>query len=283
MYMLSSAFALAIFFILTHKISYDKTTRMDDNLPVHESRGALLDVGTSAIVELLPNGKEVVKTPLPGPEHEQCRRDMQIEASVYRRLHNLGPHPRFLQLISFDEANGTITLPYMAAGTLRNFLQTQAEKIGLQQRLQWCLEAAEGMEVLHSVNVVHWDFSPKNILLDKEYGLKIADFGCSSIEENRSSGIGDVRFYPRSDSSTSRTTTLDVFALGSTMFEILTGVAPLRDVSSSRVGDCMQRGELPTLEAVELGHIISQCWSYQEQDVGRVRHAVADAIDARSK
>ena len=45
-------------------------------------------------------------------------------------------------------------------------------------------EIAEGIEFLHSCNVVHRDLKPKNILLDANNVAKITDLGISRLLEN---------------------------------------------------------------------------------------------------
>lgn len=131
-------------------------------------------MGVTGIVELLATD-EVIKSARPGEDEALCRKEMCIEAEVYRRLRGkFGLHERFLQCTAFDDAAATLTLEYMPKGSLRNYLLLPDTNIEYEQRYEWTLAAAEALALLHSIAVVHCDFSPKNMLLDSSLGLKVA-------------------------------------------------------------------------------------------------------------
>jgi serine/threonine protein kinase len=50
------------------------------------------------------------------------------------------------------------------------------------------------IEYLHSVGVAHRDLKPENILFDKDYNLKISDFGLSTMAEGHE---GDGILYTK--------------------------------------------------------------------------------------
>ncbi len=50
------------------------------------------------------------------------------------------------------------------------------------------------IEYLHSVGVAHRDLKPENILFDKDYSLKISDFGLSTMAEGHE---GDGILYTK--------------------------------------------------------------------------------------
>lgn len=161
------------------------------------AKGEYIDGGVSGVVELLPNGY-VVKSPWNGWwEEEECREDMAREARCIPKAPRLfGAHKRFIKFISYDQADYSITMEYMVNGTLRTYIEAYDDLISQEQRHQWVLAMAEGMDMLHSANIVHCDFSPRNMLLDENLELKVADFGCVSMDGSKSSAGGSVRFYP---------------------------------------------------------------------------------------
>ncbi|TKA77642.1 hypothetical protein B0A55_04625 [Friedmanniomyces simplex] len=170
-----------------------------ENIPVQIPKGELLGCGISAIVELLPNGN-VVKSPWNGEEAEECRQDLSREAAIYAKIYKaFGEHDRFVRFIAFNEESSEVILQYMPNGTLRDYLHSHGDCISHPQRLRWVSAAAEALEALHSIEVIHCDFSPKNLLLDADLTLKVADFGCSAIVGQPSSGMGSCRFYPPLD------------------------------------------------------------------------------------
>jgi serine/threonine protein kinase len=85
-------------------------------------------------------------------------------------------------------------MQYMPNDCLKNYLRIHNDKISLTERLQWVLETAEGLQLLHSANVIHCDVEHKNLLLDTDLGLKIADFSGSSLEGSQGSVSVGTRF-----------------------------------------------------------------------------------------
>ncbi|KAK3623741.1 hypothetical protein LTR22_024262 [Elasticomyces elasticus] len=136
------------------------------------AKGNFVDAGVSGIVELLPNG-HIIKSPWSGWQEEERREDMAQEARAYQRLFaDFGAHKRFVKLISYSETIYAITVEYMVNGTLRACLEAHNDRISQDQRHRWIQAMAEGMQMLRSANIVHCDFSPRNMLLDEGLQLK---------------------------------------------------------------------------------------------------------------
>ena len=248
------------------------------------AKGKLIDGGVSGIVELLPNG-DVVKSPWPGWwQEKECREDMAREALVYQRLFDyFGAHKRFVKLISYDETEYAITMEYMMNGTLRAYIETHNDRISQDQRHQWIQAMAEGMEMLHSASIVHCDFSPRNMLLDETLELKVADFGCVSMDSSKSSGGGSVRFYaPRVLSRERFEVDDDLFALGSSIFEVLTGKPPYVDLETRRVQSLYGLQQFPDLVGLDMGDIISDCWLFQAGSAQEVHQRILSVVPVRS-
>ena len=67
------------------------------------------------------------------------------------------------------------------------------------QRLQWCIEAAEAVALLHSYDIIHADINPHNMLLLEHLGLKLIDMSGSSIDGKRPLCLESTRYFlPRS-------------------------------------------------------------------------------------
>lgn len=241
---------------------------LDDTGLVYDTKrwakGKLMGGGVSGIVELLPNG-QVVKSPWPG--EEECEEDMAREARVYQRLSEcFGAHERFIKLFSYDETEYAITMEYMVNGTLRSYLEAHNDCISKTRRHRWICELAEGMELLHSASLVHCDFSPRNMLLDESLNLKVADFGCVSIDGSQSSAGGSARFYPPRVMNRARIEIDDdLFALGSSIYEVLTGKPPYVDLSTSQVQQLFSLHQFPDLVELDFRDIIRDCWLLQAQ------------------
>ena len=188
------------------------------------------------------------------------------------------------QLISFDEIKCTITMEYMINGTLRGYLQTSQDHITQGQRHRWILAMAEGVELIHSLDIIHYDLSPHNLLLDQNLELKIADFGCCATDGSPSLARGSARFYPpRASWLSPITVDHERFALGSSMYEVLTGGAPFHDVSTPYVRNLCRLKQLRDLADVDMRDIIRDCWLLQGHSSQEVRQRTLAAAQIRAQ
>ncbi|KAF1958581.1 kinase-like protein [Byssothecium circinans] len=211
--------------------------------------------GSSGWIELLDSG-EVLKTAHSGSLETRSRQELEIEARIYQHL---GPHPRLVQLFRYCPSQG-LFMEYMPNGNLKEYLRQHHDKITLKQRFQWAYEAAEGLQFLHSRNVVWCDMRPRNILLDANLELKLSDFGGSSLNGSTSLVCGSERFYPDHVWNGSTTPHMDLFALGSTIYEIMTSTNPYEDVTSGEVQPLFNSKVFPDVSNVPCGELIGGCW-----------------------
>jgi serine/threonine protein kinase len=129
---------------------------------------------------------------------------------------------------------------------------------------------------MHSNGVIHCDFSPRNLLLDVDLQVKVADFGGCSMNGSSSSAMGSVRFLQPRRVSEQPNNQIDIFALGSTIFEIMTGVIPYEDMSSTQVKQLYALSQFPSLNGIQGGEVIRACWLLKTNSV----HEVYDMIQA---
>lgn len=182
---------------------------------------------------------------------------MILESQIYARL---GYHPRLVKLISWDPDQYALTMEYMPNGSLKDYL-AQNRVISTIQRLRWVYEAAEGLQLLHSANVIHCDVAPKNFLLDSHLSLRIADFSGSSLNSSYPAACGSARFTePNFSRRNPPTIQEDLYALGSTIYCIMTSKYPYEDLESNEVRDRYKAQEFPDVAEISCGEIILRCW-----------------------
>jgi serine/threonine protein kinase len=236
-------------------------------------RGELIATGLTGIVEMLDG--YAIKTPWPGDEQSQA--DICLEARAYALIAaKLGRHVRFIEDVAFDCERLTLTMKYMVNGTLRQHLQSNHQNITLHQRHLWIQAMAEGLALIHELGIVHCDLTPNNMFLEDKRELKIADFGCCSIDQSGSMAATDARFYPPRPSWNSPVSEDDdLYALGSCMYEVFTGMAPFGDVSSPQVRNLARLRQFPDLTGLEYRHVIRDCWLGRAQSPKHVLGRVA--------
>lgn len=93
------------------------------------------------------------------------------------------------------------------------------------------LEAAKGLQAAHDKNILHKDIKPSNILISHEGQVKLTDFGMAALheshEEEDSQEVSGTLSYmaPEQILGNEISTYSDIFSLGATFFEMLSGRA----------------------------------------------------------
>jgi len=138
------------------------------------------------------------------------------------------------------------------------------------------MEATEGVELLHSHNVIPCDVGPHNFLLDIDLRLKICDFGGSSLDGSQGTVAPGVRY--RLPGLGGAKVQEDLFALGSTIYFIATGHEPYEELTDeTQVEKMYEEGVFPSLSEVPFADIIALCWRLEVESakmmVERVRRS----------
>ncbi|KAM0038418.1 putative protein kinase RLK-Pelle-LRR-I-1 family [Helianthus debilis subsp. tardiflorus] len=150
-------------------------------------------------------------------------------------------HPNIVPLLGFSRENDELILVYEFAlnGSLGDYLGSNGKEVNLtwSQRLQICLDAAKGIDYLHTnmegkPRIIHRDIKSDNILLDTNLKAMIADFGLSKthpINQQASTiitkNIAGTDFYidPEYWSTLKYKRETDVYSFGVVLFEVLSG------------------------------------------------------------
>lgn len=126
---------------------------------------------------------------------------------------------------------------YMAGGSLKSALTRKADIVaGALTRVVLALDAAKGLEYLHSKGIVHFDLKSANLLLgyrDRRPVCKVADFGlarektqtfCSGVSSQRGTLPWTAPEILRTPNCV--TEKVDVFSFGIVLWELWTGKEP---------------------------------------------------------
>jgi eukaryotic-like serine/threonine-protein kinase len=132
--------------------------------------------------------------------------------------------------VAYDKDGREITPARVEAlGANSDVLVANEQEI---QRLRALLpQLASGLEHLHSINLVHRDLTPRNIMMEASGRLVILDFGLalrgSGTSIMRNMRVGTPKYMaPEQVSNEPSTPAADWYAVGSIMYEMLTGIAP---------------------------------------------------------
>jgi serine/threonine protein kinase len=213
--------------------------------------------GNTGMVCLDESSQTVVKSPH-GEENEEA---IAIERRIYERVSGHGGHLGLLHYYGPYELGIRLEL---AHNDLRPFLQTPTRNIDIEQLLRWARQITDTLRFVHSKNVIHGDLTCGNILLDAQLNAKLADFAGSSLDGcPLLVAVTASHQYPGPAVSILG----DIFALGSTFYEIMTGGVPYPEFSDKEIKARYSKGDFPDTKSLgPMGDIIMHCWQGQYND-----------------
>ncbi|MCC6906191.1 MAG: protein kinase, partial [Anaerolineae bacterium] len=143
-------------------------------------------------------------------------------------------HPRILPVHDYGEAEGMpfIVMRLLPGGSLAERIKAAPAGMPLDETCHFVSQMAEGLTFAHQHGIIHRDFKPSNVLLDLEGNAYLADFGIARVAESTvqltGSGIVGTPAYmaPEMAESGGVTHRVDIYALGVTLYQMLTGQHP---------------------------------------------------------
>jgi len=144
-------------------------------------------------------------------------------------------HPNIVQIYRFGEANG---MYYMAMqyidgadlGWLIRDYRAAGEVMPIGDVLRVMREIGSALDYAHSHDVIHRDVKPSNIMVDNRGRALLADFGLALLGDigTRGEVLGSPHYVApeQTVSSASVVPQSDIYSLGITLFEMLTGELP---------------------------------------------------------
>ncbi|XP_057996152.1 rust resistance kinase Lr10 isoform X1 [Hevea brasiliensis] len=106
------------------------------------------------------------------------------EVATIGRIH----HTNIVQLIGFcaERSKRALVYEFMCSGSLEKYIFSQKQDVALscEKIYEISLDIARGIEYLHrgcSVQILHFDIKPHNILLDEKFKAKVSDFGLAKL------------------------------------------------------------------------------------------------------
>jgi tRNA A-37 threonylcarbamoyl transferase component Bud32 len=160
-------------------------------------------------------------------------REVQVAAQLQ--------HTRILPVYDYGEFEGQpyIVMAYMPGGTLAD--RIAGGPLPLEEVVKYGRQIAEGLDYVHAQGVVHRDFKPSNVLLDKEGNAYIGDFGIARVQEATAhlTGTGILGTPPYMAPEVFRegevSAASDLYALGVALYEMLTGQLPFEGETPAQV------------------------------------------------
>ncbi|KAG8063107.1 hypothetical protein GUJ93_ZPchr0003g17178 [Zizania palustris] len=215
----------------------------------------------------------------PSSQADKLITEFWKEAAIISKLH----HPNIIALYGVVNNGpggtlGTVT-EFMVNGSLKKVLLHKDKYLDWHKRIMLAMDAAIGMEYLHSKDIVHFDLKCDNLLVNiKDPSrpiCKVADFGLSKMKQATlvSGGMRGTLPWMAPElltmSGTKVSEKVDVYSFGIVMWEILTGEDPYDGMHYGGViGGILSntlRPPVPTSCKPEWGKLMEQCWSSEPE------------------
>lgn len=148
-------------------------------------------------------------------------------------------HSNIVRINDVFEENGTAyyVMEYCNRGSLASLMKHNPNGLKEEIAVRYIQQIARALDYIHGKHMCHLDVKPENILLNNNDEIVLIDFGiskCYDVEGNQktstpvgiSEGYAPVEQY-RQGGVQSFSPETDIYALGATMYKLLTGKNPL--------------------------------------------------------
>ncbi|KAK7635913.1 kinase-like domain-containing protein [Phyllosticta citricarpa] len=206
-------------------------------------------------------------------EYERILEGLQVERKIYERI---GKHPRIIEFKGWQDSGPGLLLEFAPNGDLAHFLHDQSEHLSVKHRLRIARETAEGIDFVHTKNVLVRDVATRNILLDAGKHVKLCDLTGVLLGDD-GSVIAAGQGWEDSDATKPRPDTqhadrsTDLFALGTAIFNIMTGQCPFPDTDDDQeIKQLFEQRKYPELDERLGGKVVWGCWDSLYESAGEV-------------
>ena len=137
------------------------------------------------------------------------------------------------------EGRPFVIMEYVAGPSLRQLLDESPAGLGTQKTAFFLREIGKGLSYLHEHGIVHRDLKPANIFFENGY-VKIGDYGLSKLiaathTSAQTVTVGTVHYMAPEIGAGRYDRSIDIYALGAVLYEMLTGTVPFTGASPSEV------------------------------------------------
>lgn len=208
----------------------------------------------------------------------------RAEAQAAARL----VHPNVVNVydVGDDKNLHYIVFELVEGITLKKYIEKKG-KLEIRESIGIAMQIAQGMEAAHERKIVHRDIKPQNIMISKDGKVKVTDFGiakATSSQTLNSATMGSVHYIsPEQARGGYCDERSDIYSLGITMYEMLTGHVPYEGDSAVAVALLHIQGEMKSpleydpMIPVSLEKIILKCTQKKpEQRYANVSLLIAD-------
>ena len=153
-------------------------------------------------------------------------------------------HPNIVSITTAEKQENIffIVMEYVEGDTLENVIAGNA--LETPRMLTYSTQVCSAIRHAHDQGVIHRDLRPPNMLVSRTGVLKVADFGVSRFLELAARGttvIGSPPYMAPEQFEGKAVFASDIYSLGVTMYQMLTGVLPYKSPTPSDLERLMRQ------------------------------------------
>src|SRR5262249_10826938 len=147
---------------------------------------------------------------------EALRREAQALAKLV--------HPNVVSVhdVGVDDGQVFLVMQLVEGESLDHWLRSR--RAGAKEIVAAFREAGKGLAAAHAAGLVHCDFKPSNVLVDKDGGIRVTDFGLARMgAEEQASIAGTPAYMPPEQFTGVATAASDQYSFCVALYEVLAG------------------------------------------------------------
>lgn len=159
-------------------------------------------------------------------------------------------HPNIVNVYDVGEENGIyyIVMELVEGITLKKYIEKKA-RLSYKEAVSIAIQVSMGIEAAHNNHIIHRDIKPQNIIISKDGKVKVTDFGIAKAATSNtitSNVMGSVHYTsPEQARGGYSDEKSDIYSLGITIFEMLTGRVPFNGETTVAIAIKHIQEELP--------------------------------------
>ncbi len=186
-------------------------------------------------------------------------------------------HPNIVNVYDVGEENGIyyIVMELIEGITLKNYIEKKGH-LSARETISIAIQIANGIECAHNNQIIHRDIKPQNIMISREGKVKVTDFGIARAASSNTingNAMGSVHYIsPEQAGGKYVDEKSDIYSLGITMYEMLTGRVPFDGESTVSIALMHIQNQVPSVRElipnvpISMEKIVLKCTQNKEDN-----------------